>query len=136
MCRILTTNSRNRKHMWRFHGESGKMFWKIEILTYLAFIFLPLYCVTFTVFQSYARIHVWKPYPMFVPFLWNEFVSSILAESDCLSETKHPFAKRQERNHGARIIASLLCQSWICHSTNDKNSQLNVRFFNSWNNKL
>ena len=58
MCRILTTNSRNRKRMWRFHDESGKTFWKIEILTYLAFIFLSLYYVAFTVFQSYARIHV------------------------------------------------------------------------------
>lgn len=45
VCRILATNSRNRKHMWRFRGE---MFFnhRNENLTYLAFIYLPLHYIT------------------------------------------------------------------------------------------
>lgn len=108
VCRILATNSRNRKHMWRFRGE---MFFnhRNENLTYLAFIYLPLHYITSPYLEAtyiLHCIHVWKPCPMFVLFLSNKFVSSILTKLDCL--TKYPSAERQERIAGKDHSASLM----------------------------
>lgn len=52
-------------------------YFSIEILTYLEFSFFLIITSLYHIPKLYTCIHVWKPCPMFVLFLLNEFVGNI-----------------------------------------------------------